>query len=68
MNFIDIEKIETEDSKRNLIKSKVEQISSLKPEALTKIIEGLYAGKPLLGQEGLLTKLIKDLTQIALQG
>jgi transposase-like protein len=69
MNLVEKAEIEIlEASKRDILKSKVEQLTSLKPEALTQIIEGLYAGKPLLGQEGLLTKLIKDLTQIALQG
>ena len=28
----------------------------------------MYAGKPLLGEGGLLTQLVKDLTQVALQG
>ena len=43
-------------------------LSSTTPEAMTDIIRGLYAGRPLLGEGGLLTKLVKDLTQIALQG
>lgn len=43
-------------------------LPSTTPEAMTDIIRGLYAGKPLLGEGGLLTKLVKDLTQIALQG
>jgi transposase-like protein len=43
-------------------------LPSTSPEAMTDILRGLYAGKPLLGEGGLLTKLVKDLTQIALQG
>lgn len=34
---------------------------------LEGIIRGLYQGKPFGGQGGLLTNLVKDLTQIALQ-
>ena len=37
-------------------------------EALDEIVRGLYQGKPLLGKGGLLTNLVKDLIQIALQG
>lgn len=36
--------------------------------ALSEIIAWLYQGKPLLGSEGLLTKLVKDLTELSLQG
>ena len=43
-------------------------LPSTSPEAMTDILRGLYAGKPLLGEGGLLTKLVKDLTQFALQG
>lgn len=43
-------------------------LPSIQNEALLDIIKGIYAGKPLLGQNGLLTNLIKDLTQISLQG
>jgi transposase-like protein len=35
---------------------------------MAEIIKGMYHGKPLLGENGLLTGLVKDLTQIALQG
>lgn len=41
---------------------------SIQNEALTEIIKGLYQVKPLLGPVGLLISLVKDLTQIALQG
>jgi len=47
---------------------KVTALPSIQNEALSEIVRGLYQNKPLLGPEGLLTKLIKDLTQISLQG
>ena len=50
------------------LKEKVESLSSLKPAALQEIIQGMYQGKPLLGPQGLLTQIAKDLTEIALQG
>lgn len=50
------------------IEEKVRSLPSGSEEAMGEILEGLYAGKPLLGEGGLLTRLIKDLTQIALQG
>jgi transposase-like protein len=46
----------------------VTKLPSVQNEALASIIQGLYQGKPLLGPSGLLTNLVKDLTQIALQG
>ncbi len=52
---------------QNLSK-KIENLQSLQPEALREIIKGLYQGKPLLGSQGLLTQIAKDLTQLALQG
>jgi putative transposase len=52
----------------NNIADQVTKLPSVQNEALTEIIKGLYQGKPLLGPGGLLTSLIKDLTQIALQG
>ena len=50
------------------LKEKIESLSSLKPAALQEIIQGMYQGKPLLGPQGLLTQIAKDLTEIALQG
>jgi putative transposase len=50
------------------IEQHVRNLPSLSPEAMQQILQGLYAGKPLLGEEGLLTQLLKDLTQVALQG
>jgi putative transposase len=51
-----------------VLKEKIENLASLKPEALQEIINGMYQGKPLLGPYGLLTQIAKDLTQLALQG
>jgi transposase-like protein len=46
-----------------------EQVSRiLNHDKCMEIIQGLYQGKPLLGAGGLLTSLVKDFTQIALQG
>lgn len=50
------------------IAESVTTLASIHNEALAEIIKGLYEGRPLLGKGGLLTNLIKDLTQIALQG
>ena len=50
------------------LKEKIERLPSLKSDALKEIIHGMYQGKPLLGPQGLLTQIAKDLTQIALQG
>lgn len=46
----------------------VTNLPSTQNEALAEIIKGLYQGKQLLGKSGLLTNLVKDLTQLALQG
>ena len=46
----------------------VTNLPSTQNEAIAEIIKGLYQGKPLLGKGGLLTNLVKDLTQLALQG
>jgi len=43
-------------------------VEALKPDSLLEVLKGMYQGKPLLGKEGLLTGLVKELTQIALQG
>ena len=50
------------------LSEKIESLPSLQPEALKEIIKGMYQGKPLLGNQGLLTQIAKDLTQLALQG
>ena len=51
---------------KNNITEAVNNLPSASNEALSEIIKGLYQGKPLLGKDGLLTSLVKDLTQIAL--
>ncbi len=45
---------------------KVSQI--LNQDKCMEIIQGLYQGKPLLGPSGLLTSLVKDFTELALEG
>ena len=49
------------------VEEKVSTLPSFQNESLVEVIRGLYQGKPLLGSGGLLTNLVKDLTQIALQ-
>jgi putative transposase len=56
------------DRLNNNIAEQVTKLPSVQNEALSEIIQGLYQGKPLLGPGGLLTNLVKELTQIALQG
>ena len=58
----------TEEIKLAKIEEQVKSLPSASNEAMMEIIKGLYAGKPLLGVNGLLTNLVKDLTQVALQG
>ena len=48
--------------------TKIAKLPSMQPEAFAEIISGLYQGKPLLGPQGILTQIAKDLTQLALQG
>jgi len=50
------------------IEEQIRSLPSASQEAMAEIIKGIYAGKPLLGENGLLTSLVKDLTQVALQG
>jgi transposase-like protein len=57
----------TENTK-TILAEKLSKLPSMQPGALTEIIAGLYQGKPLLGSGGLLTKLVKDLTELSLQG
>lgn len=58
----------SENIKLAKIEEEVKALPSARPEAMAEIIKGMYWGKPLLGAGGLLTNLVKDLTQIALQG
>lgn len=55
-------------NKNESLAEKVSSLPSVQNEAIAEIISGLYQGKPLLGPKGLLTNLVKDLTQISLQG
>lgn len=50
------------------LEQNIRALPSVQNEALLEIIKGLYQGKPLLGSGGLLTNLVKDLTEVALQG
>ncbi|MBA8667614.1 hypothetical protein H1Q59_06905 [Holosporaceae bacterium 'Namur'] len=50
------------------IADKVSSLPSLQNEALSDVIKEMYMGKPLFGKEGLLTKLAKELTELALEG
>ena len=50
------------------LERQVSKLPSASNDAMAVILRGMYAGKPLLGSGGLLTQLVKDLTQIALQG
>lgn len=58
----------SDNTKLGRIEEQIKSLPSASQEAMAEIIKGMYAGKPLLGSNGLLTNLVKDLTQIALQG
>lgn len=51
---------------KSQLAEQVSSLPSMQTEALAEVLKGLYAGKPLLGTGGLLTQLVKDLTQAAL--
>ena len=50
------------------LEQQVRALPSMQEGAMLDIIKGMYQGKPLLGSGGLLTSLVKELTQVALQG
>jgi putative transposase len=50
------------------LENKIYNLPSASNEAMMEVLKGMYEGKPLYGSNGLLTQLVKDLTQIALQG
>ena len=56
-------------TKRNIkykdLENKINSLPSTSNEAMNEILNGMYSGKPLLGEGGLLTQLVKDLTQVA---
>ena len=56
------------DNRYEQLEKRVTSLPSASNEAMAEILKGMYAGKPLLGPGGLLTQLVKDLTQVALQG
>lgn len=58
----------TKDINLETLNKQVGNLPSMQHDAMAEIIKGMYEGKPLLGNNGLLTRLVKDLTQIALQG
>lgn len=58
----------TRNTSLEALEKRVRALPSVQNEAMAEIIKGMYHGKPLLGENGLLTGLVKDLTQIALQG
>ena len=50
------------------MEKEIRGLTSMSQEAMAEVVRGMYAGKPLFGEGGLLTQLVKDLTQVALQG
>ena len=50
------------------LEERVRSLPSMQDGAMLEIIKGMYQGKALLGKGGLLTNLVKELTQVALQG
>lgn len=56
------------DENFEILNQQIRSLPSASNEALQEIIAGMYEGNPLLGKNGLFTNLVKDLTQIALQG
>jgi transposase-like protein len=68
-NNIDTRKTNMNDNANyDAFEQKIRSIPSLSDEGLKDIIRGMYAGKPMLGSGGLLTSLVKALTEVALQG
>ena len=49
------------------LERKISRLPSLQNEALQEIIKGMYEGKPLLGPQGLLTRIAKDLIEMSLE-
>jgi len=62
------EVIKYDDNRYKQIEKRVLDLPSISNESLAQITQGLYAGKPLFGNGGLFTQLLKDLTQVALLG
>ena len=62
-----IQKLENTNKKIDHI-DQMNQVAMLNPDALSKIQQGLYEGKPLLGKAGLLKGLIKEILESSLHG
>lgn len=54
--------------KQQELKNKPSLLKMLPPEMISELQAGLYSGKPLVGKEGLLTPMIKELVELSLQG
>lgn len=54
--------------KEKELQNKPSLLKLLPPEVISELQYGLYQGKPLVGKEGLLTPLIKELVELSLQG
>lgn len=56
-----------EDKKLTSLTNQVSNLPGIQNENLASVIRGMYEGKPLFGSGGLLTGLVKELIQVALQ-
>jgi transposase-like protein len=54
--------------KQKELQNRPSLLKLLPPEIIAELQEGLYAGKPLVGKEGLLAPMIKELIELSLQG
>lgn len=54
--------------KEEELRKKPSLLKLLPPELISELQAGLYAGKPLVGKEGLLAPMIKELVELSLQG
>lgn len=54
--------------KQKELQNKPSLLKLLPPEVISELQAGLYAGKPLVGKNGLLAPMIKELVELSLQG
>ena len=54
--------------KYNELSEKPSLLKSLPSELVTELQRGLYEGRPLVGEGGILTSMIKELVELSLQG
>lgn len=54
--------------KQKELQNKPSLLKLLPPEVISELQAGLYAGKPLVGKDGLLAPMIKELVELSLQG